>query len=152
MPSFNERIVGTNFPNDQVTYNNSAATILGVSEGSGSTRSDYRFNSFFGRLNYNYNLKYLLSFTFRRYGSSRFGENFRYGNFWAIGAGWNIANEPFMDNLDWLSLGKLRVSYGITGSDNVGNFLYIGAWEGIWHSCKMGAGFSKVKVLTDQNL
>lgn len=46
MPSFNERIVGTNFPNDQVTYNNSAATILGVSEGSGSTRSDYRFNSF----------------------------------------------------------------------------------------------------------
>lgn len=74
--------------------------------------------SFFGRVNYAYNDKYLVSASFRRDGSSVFGPNTKYGNFYAGSLGWNIARENFLKDSDLVNKLKLRVSYGITGNNS----------------------------------
>lgn len=78
--------------------------------------------SFFGRANYAYSGRYLFEFNFRADGSSRFGKNRRWGYFPAVSAGWVISKERFMENVDFVSLLKLRASYGITGNDAVGDY------------------------------
>ena len=81
--------------------------------------------SMFGRINYNYDERYMLQFTIRRDGSSRFGSNNHYAVFPSVSAGWNITNEKFMENrIDWLSNTKLRFSWGKNGNENIGNFMY----------------------------
>ncbi|MBS1566110.1 MAG: TonB-dependent receptor, partial [Bacteroidetes bacterium] len=84
----------------------------------------YKYNAFFGRLNYNWADKYLIDATARRDGSSRFGPGMRFGNFGAVGAAWVFTKESFMDNVRFLSFGKLRASYGVTGNDQIPDYLY----------------------------
>ncbi|MBW8687127.1 TonB-dependent receptor [Chitinophaga sp. B61] len=87
---------------------------------------DYKYASLFGRVNYDFNRKYLLNATFRRDASSRFGPDNAIANFGAIGAGWVFTQEDFVaDNLDWLSFGKLRGSFGTTGNDQIVNYIYL---------------------------
>jgi TonB-linked SusC/RagA family outer membrane protein len=87
---------------------------------------DYKYASLFGRVNYDYKKKYLINATFRRDASSRFGPENAIANFGAIGAGWVFTQEDFVaDNLDWLSFGKLRASYGSTGNDQIVNYIYL---------------------------
>src|SRR5690606_10309448 len=62
------------------------------------------------------------TFSYRRDGSSRFGRDNRWGNFWSAGASWRVDQEAFMDNVDWVDNLKLRASYGITGNAGIGNF------------------------------
>jgi len=89
------------------------------------TEINYRYAALFGRIGYSYNKKHHLNLTGRRDGSSRFGERNRFGNFGAIGYAWEFYKENFIqDKLSWLSYGKLRSSYGITGSDNIGDYQY----------------------------
>ncbi|MEL4308647.1 SusC/RagA family TonB-linked outer membrane protein [Joostella sp. CR20] len=71
--------------------------------------------SYFGRVAYNFDKKYLIEATLRADGSSTFGEGKRWGTFPSVAAGWNFASEKFMENLWWLSSGKLRASWGVTG-------------------------------------
>lgn len=86
----------------------------------------YNMRSLFGRLNYNWDNKYIANATFRADGSSRFGPNNRWGQFGALGAGWLYGNESFVKKaLPWLSFGKLRASYGITGNDNIPDWRYL---------------------------
>lgn len=73
--------------------------------------------STFGRLAYNFRQKYLTEFTFRRDGSSVFGEDVRWANFPSIAVGWSFSEENFMENLWWLSYGKIRVSWGTSGQE-----------------------------------
>uniref|UniRef100_UPI00404B4592 TonB-dependent receptor domain-containing protein n=1 Tax=Flavobacterium sp. TaxID=239 RepID=UPI00404B4592 len=82
-----------------------------------------------GRINYAYNDKYLVSASFRRDGSSVFGQNTKYGNFPSISAGWNVAKEDFLKDNKLINTLKFRASYGLTGSENfnVGNDV-INAW------------------------
>lgn len=75
--------------------------------------------SFFGRLNYNYNDKYLLTSTLRRDGSSVFGENQKFAWFPSASLAWRISNESFMESVSWVNDLKLRVSYGISGTQAV---------------------------------
>lgn len=75
--------------------------------------------SFFGRLNYNFNDRYLLTTTLRRDGSSVFGENQKFAWFPSVALGWRISNEPFMQSVNWVDDLKLRVSYGISGTQAV---------------------------------
>lgn len=82
--------------------------------------------SFFGRINYDYDGKYLLSGVMRRDGSSRFGPNDRFGYFPSASAGWRFVKESFFDKLPFLSEGKIRGSYGITGNQSIGNY----EWQG----------------------
>lgn len=84
----------------------------------------YSLASYFARVSYNYDERYMLEATIRRDGSSRFGDNNKWGNFPSVSLGWNFRNENFAQNLYWLSTGKLRVSYGVNGNDDIGNFTY----------------------------
>ena len=86
--------------------------------------------SFFGRANYSYKGKYLLTATFRADASSKFAENNQWGYFPAAAAAWRISDEAFMEGArDWLDNLKLRVSYGTSGSDNISASLWQSTWE-----------------------
>ncbi len=100
----------------QQFYNlGNASSVLGV----GSFLSQWTINSYMARINYDYNDKYLLTATIRRDGSSRFGENTKYGNFPGIALGWNISNEPFLKQVAWIDLLKLRAGWGKVGNQGV---------------------------------
>ena len=87
-----------------------------------ATISDYTFESQFASTNLNYKNRFVLSGSFRRDGSSRFSAKNRYGNFWALGATWNIDREEFMVNNTLFDQLKLRGSYGVNGNAGIGNY------------------------------
>lgn len=91
--------------------------------------SEYRYAAVFGRINYQYQKKYILNITGRRDGSSRFGPNNRFANFAAVGAAWLFSEENLLKNSSWLSFGKLRGSFGTSGSDNIGDYQYLNTYS-----------------------
>ncbi len=86
----------------------------------GSSLTEWELASFYGRANYNFRDKYLLTFTGRYDGSSRFGKNNKWAFFPSGAVAWNVTQEPFMSSMDLLSHLKLRVSYGVTGNTDIG--------------------------------
>ncbi|GAL68006.1 TonB-dependent receptor [Jejuia pallidilutea] len=80
--------------------------------------------SYFGRIDYNYNEKYLLQVSARTDGSTRFGSNTRFGFFPALSVGWNVSNEDFLASSDVITFLKLRASYGISGSNQISNNIF----------------------------
>ena len=86
------------------------------------SKPEYNRVSFFGRLNYSYNDRYLLQFTMRRDGSSKFGKDNRWGNFPSVALGWRISEEEFFPKNDVISNFKLRGSWGRLGSENALNY------------------------------
>ena len=86
-----------------------------------NTPDQWAFASLFGRVNYNYKGKYFAEALFRTDGSSKFGENYKYGLFPAISAGWVITNEDFLKYNPTVSYLKLKASYGINGNSNIPN-------------------------------
>jgi TonB-linked SusC/RagA family outer membrane protein len=86
-----------------------------------SYKNDNSLVSFFGRVNYAYNNKYLLQMSLRREGASRFGENNKWGNFPSISAGWNISEEDFLKDSRTFNYLKFRVGYGLTGNSGFSN-------------------------------
>jgi TonB-dependent starch-binding outer membrane protein SusC len=88
----------------------------------------YRYGAVFGRLNYNWQNRYLVNFTARRDGSSRFGPANRFHNFGAVGLGWVFTNEPKI-KVPFISFGKIRASYGTTGSDQVGDYSFLDLYQ-----------------------
>ncbi|SHG74228.1 TonB-linked outer membrane protein, SusC/RagA family [Salegentibacter echinorum] len=97
----------------------------------GTSRNiEYKYNAVFARLGYNLKEKYYINLTGRRDGSSRFGPGKRFANFGAVGAAWLFLEEPFLkDRFSFLSFGKVRSSYGTTGSDQIGDYGYLDAYE-----------------------
>ncbi|WP_317619459.1 SusC/RagA family TonB-linked outer membrane protein [Empedobacter stercoris] len=91
--------------------------------------SQYKYNAIYGRFNYSLYQKYILNLTARRDGSSRFGEANKLANFGAIGAAWIFSKENFLNESSWLSFGKLRGSYGITGNDQIGDYQYLSTYS-----------------------
>ncbi|TXF79623.1 SusC/RagA family TonB-linked outer membrane protein [Chryseobacterium sp.] len=112
---------GTGFASNALMQNIAAATNITLSDFS-DTR--YRYAAFFGRANWQYKERYILNLTARRDGSSRFGPSDRFADFGALGAAWILSEEPFLKEIPWLSLAKLRGSIGRTGSDAIGDFQY----------------------------
>ncbi len=110
---------GRGFPTTEFTRIASAAIKTG---GNSSTGTGFSFTSFFGRVNYAFRDKYLLSASVRRDGSSRFGADNPYGTFGAGSVGWVISEESFLKNNSLVNLLKLRASYGSTGNAEIGNF------------------------------
>lgn len=90
--------------------------------GLGSGKGDNTLIAFFGRVNYSYAGKYMAQFILRHEGSSRFGENNKWGDFPAVSAGWNISRENFMSDIQFVNNLKLRVGYGVTGNQNIANY------------------------------
>lgn len=111
--------IGFGFPDNSFIENIQAATTIIPSN---ETQTVYSYQSFFSRLNLAFRDKLFLNLTGRRDGSSRFGPGNKYGNFGAIGAAWLFSEDL---SLPWLSLGKLRGSYGITGNDQIGDYQYL---------------------------
>ena len=85
---------------------------------------EYNRASFFGRINYNFNDRYLFQFTFREDGSSKFGADSRWGFFPSVAVGWRISEEPFFPKNSVVSNLKFRASWGKNGNDNIGDFRY----------------------------
>lgn len=110
---------GSTFPNSpELTSLVVAATPTLASQ----TGTDYSFTSLISSVVFDYKKKYNLSGSFRRDGSSRFGINNRYGNFYSIGASWNINEEAFFPQNSTLSALKLRTSYGVNGNAAISNY------------------------------
>lgn len=78
-----------------------------------------RLLSYFGRVNYSFDNKYMLAASIRREGSSKFGPNNRWGTFWSLSGGWRINQEKFISDVDWLNDLKVRVGYGVTGNNGL---------------------------------
>lgn len=120
-------------PNPDITELNS-----GSSEGqsTGGSAYEWAIQSLFGRINYVYDEKYLFEASFRYDGSSRFSKGNKWGFFPSMSAGWRIDQEDFMSNISWINALKLRASYGLLGSQEIGSYPYqemisIG-WEYAW--------------------
>lgn len=91
--------------------------------------SRYRYVSLYSRVNYNIMARYLINLTFRTDGSSKFGPANRYGNFASAGLGWIFSEEAFVKRfLPLITFGKIRMSYGITGNDQIPDFQYIASY------------------------
>jgi TonB-dependent starch-binding outer membrane protein SusC len=124
----NTNNVSRNFPADATgTYN------MGLGDRStfvlGSGRSTNSLLSYLGRINYEFNEKYLLTASFRMDGSSRFGANNRFGYFPSLAAGWKLHQENFMQPLPWISTLKPRISWGQTGNQEIGNYAAISTFS-----------------------
>ena len=119
-------IKGEGFPNNNQILDISAADrIRGILD----QESKYNYEAVFGRLNFKWAGKYIMNLTGRRDGSSRFGPGRQFGNFWAVGAAWIFSEEAFLEDHWLLSYGKLRTSYGLTGSDNIGDYNFYNSYE-----------------------
>jgi TonB-linked SusC/RagA family outer membrane protein len=109
---------GIGFPSNAYKKNFSAATITAGN----AQESKFNFLSYFGRVNYKLNNKYLFGLSGRVDGSSRFGLNNRYGFFPAASLGWIISEESFMSTIKVVDFLKFRASYGVVGNAEIGNF------------------------------
>ena len=89
----------------------------------------YRIESYFARAAADYKDKYYLEATWRTDGSSRFNEQYRWGQFWSLGASWRISQEPFMRSVDWVDNLTARLSYGELGNDAIGSYY---AWQSFY--------------------
>lgn len=113
------------FSSDDFLRTSTAATTVSTT----SSSVDYKYTSVFGRLNYNLFDRYILNANFRRDGSSRFGPNNKFGNFGSIGGAWIFSEESLLkDKFSWFSFGKLRGSYGVVGSDDIGDYGYFDSY------------------------
>ncbi|SHF82197.1 SusC/RagA family TonB-linked outer membrane protein [Chryseobacterium sp. OV279] len=117
-----ESMRGSGFESNAFLHNIGAAQTKTIAD---QVTTEYRYAALFGRLNYQYKNRYIVNLTGRRDGSSRFGENRKLASFGAVGAAWLFSQESFLNSRSWLSFGKLRGSYGITGSDNIGDYQYL---------------------------
>lgn len=137
---------GRGFANNEFKVISSASSTVSSQNWTKSTLA-----SFFSRIDYAFNHKYLIDFSFRADGSSKFGRDNKWGYFPAIGAAWRIKEEPFLQDVDFLSNLKLRISHGTTGNQNgIGNFAALGLWTG--GASYQGVAGTAPQQLGNQNL
>lgn len=136
-----EYFTGFNYPNDALLQNPESAGSLTAQ----SNNAQYKQASFYGRLNYSVEDKYIINVTARRDGSSRFGSGKQYGNFGAVGVAWIFSKEKFVtSNLPWLSFGKLRGSYGVTGNDQIANYQFLDLYNSVVNPYNGAPGLAPV--------
>ena len=119
-------IKAVNYSTEQLMENLSSA---GSVTARNNIYSQYKYASVFGRINYTLKDKYTLNATIRRDGSSRFAEGNQFGDFGSIGILWLFTEEPWVrKNISFLSFGKLRSSYGLTGNDQITDYQYLSTY------------------------
>jgi TonB-dependent starch-binding outer membrane protein SusC len=120
-------LVADGYKSDALLDNLNMAGVITVQE---PMYELYKYSAVFSRINYTLKNRYMLNLTARRDGSSRFGPDHRFANFGAIGAGWIFTKEPIMgNNAPWLSFGKIRASAGVTGSDQIGEYMFMDTYQ-----------------------
>lgn len=98
--------------------------------------------SYFGRVDYNFDERYMVQLTVRRDGSSHFGPSHKWATFPAVSVGWNVLNEPYLKNHpDWFNALKMRLSWGKNGNEAIGNFTYASLMSG-GQNYYFGGGYS----------
>ncbi|MBS3806817.1 MAG: SusC/RagA family TonB-linked outer membrane protein [Bacteroidales bacterium] len=107
---------GENFPADGLIYLDNAPS----NQETWGSYYDWMNLSYLGLVNYNYQGKYVVDLSYRREGSSRFAEGYRFGDFWSAGVAWNITEESFMQGQNLFSNLRLRASYGTSGNSQIG--------------------------------
>lgn len=108
-----------NFPTDSYSYNNMESG-LGIKNGDGgiySYKKDDKLIGLFARATYNYDDRYLMMVTIRRDGSTKFGDDHKWGNFPSVSFGWRLSEEEFMKDVSWVDNLKIRAGYGVTGTN-----------------------------------
>lgn len=121
------------FPNDGLGADNLGSGELAKEEGEvlmGSYKNDAKLISFFGRVSYDYQGKYLFTASLRHEGSSKFGQNHKWGDFPAVSAGWRISQEEFMKGIEWINDLKIRADYGVTGNQDFGSYISLNTMTG----------------------
>lgn len=122
-----QQLYGVGYNSDQVISDIRSASTIGVSS---STDATYKYNALFGRFNYNLLDKYIFEINARRDGSSRFGVENQFHNFGSVGMAWIFSQETFMvEKVPFISFGKLKASYGTTGSDQIGDYQYLNLYS-----------------------
>lgn len=111
--------------------------------------SQKRLESYFTRGNYSYNNRYFLEASFRRDGSSVFGAENRFGNFYAVGGAWRLSQEEFLKNITWVNELKLRASYGTSGNDRIGRYDAQGLY-GLGYNYEGQSGISYTNLANPQ--
>ncbi|MBP4137247.1 SusC/RagA family TonB-linked outer membrane protein [Flavobacterium geliluteum] len=117
---------GTGYSSNSLIYNLASAKYVNVLL---NDETIYKYLAFFGRVNYNFDKRYIINLTGRRDGSSRFGPGNQFATFGAVGVAWLFSNENFLKNSSWISYGKLRSSYGTTGSDQIGDYQFLNTYS-----------------------
>ena len=143
-----QSFVGFGFVSNSQILNLKAANRIGVFSFS---EAEYKYQSVFGRLNFKWADKYIMNLTGRRDGSSRFGPAKQFGDFGAVGAAWIFSEEIFLKESPILSFGKLRSSYGVTGSDNIGDYKFYDAYSISHHSTNYDGSGLEFKGLFNPN-
>lgn len=134
---------GTGYTSNDLLENIAAAKTINILN---LNETRYRYAALFGRLNWMYKKRYVLNITGRRDGSSRFGPDNRYANFGALGGAWIFSEEDFLRDSKWLNIGKIRASYGITGSDRIGDYQYLDTYALSFNSYNGEAGFAPSRL------
>jgi TonB-linked SusC/RagA family outer membrane protein len=117
----------TGYSNDLLIKNRQAGSSIQVVE---NDESVYRYNGVFFHIGYVLDGKYIINLNGRRDGSSRFGPGKQFANFGAIGIGWIFSDEKSIsENLTFLSFGKIKASYGITGNDQIGDYGFLSSYN-----------------------
>ncbi|NIG55396.1 TonB-dependent receptor [Chitinophaga sp. Cy-1792] len=146
---FASDMVGRDYPDNRIS-NLSAATRITTNT---SSFNAWSMASFLARANYTYKDRYMIQATLRRDGSSRFGANNKWGTFPSIGAGWIVSDEPFMKDIPYLSLLKVRGSYGLTGMAEIGNYTTTARIDNANYTFSTGLAGGKVQsTLGNKNL
>jgi TonB-linked SusC/RagA family outer membrane protein len=117
---------GSNFPSDELQYINEA----GTKEETSSSKSEEKINSLFGRINYNFNNKYIAEFSLRRDGSSIFGPNNKFAYLPSFSVAYRLIEEPFIKKIEAIDELKLKIGYGLIGNDQIGRNQYANLYSG----------------------
>jgi TonB-linked SusC/RagA family outer membrane protein len=118
---------GSGFTSNSLLYNLASASF---SKTFYDDLTEYRYQAFFGRVNFSWQDKYIVNLTGRRDGSSRFGPGKQFANFGAVGAAWLFSDyNAIKETIPFLSFGKLRASYGITGNDQIGDYQFLNTYQ-----------------------
>ena len=133
------------FPNDALEDNNlgTGAYMKDKDElGMGSYKNGNKLIAFFGRISYDWKSRYMVTASLRHEGSTKFGEDYKWGNFPAVSAGWRISDEAFMAGTkSWLSDLKLRADYGVTGNQNFDSYKSLDTMQGFGYYMYNGKSY-----------
>jgi TonB-linked SusC/RagA family outer membrane protein len=141
------QVEGSGYINDYLIHSISGSATQTASDVS----SDYKYSALFARFNLRWDGKYIFDINGRRDGSSRFGSGKRFGNFGSVGAGWIFSEENFIkDKLTLLSYGKLRGSYGISGSDQIGDYNFLSRYAPTVYNYNGTLGYLPQNLANDQ--
>ena len=133
-------VFGDTFINSTLTRPQDAAII-----NASNSESTYSFLSYVGRVNYDFQARYLLSVSFRADGSSRFGPDNRWGYFPAVSLGWVLSDENFFSTLaTTVNFFKIRLSYGLVGNSEIGDYSYLSTYGTSTYDANTGLGISNV--------